>query len=169
MVDGRVRVASPIFLGPDLHHIEFDFGRVFFFRKAESAADAPAVCINDDTGHAETFAEDNIRSLAADAIELREFRLCFGHDAIVFVDNFLTRTANVLCLHTIEAAGLNVFLKFFWWGRDEVFGLFVFLEQRLGHDVDAVICTLCGEYCGNEQLQRRTVCKRADWIRVQFV
>lgn len=113
--------------------------------------------VDHHAGNAEAFAEHYVRSLPSHAIELDEFRLGFWDDAVVVVDNLLAGAVNIFRFHPIEATGLNVFLQFFGWNGDERLSVLVFLKQGFCHDVDAIIRTLCGQYCGNEELERGTV------------
>ena len=59
--------------GPDFHEIVLDFDGVGVLGEAEASGDSSAMGVDDDSGHAEGRAEDDVRGLSSDARESYEF------------------------------------------------------------------------------------------------
>ena len=145
----------PLRLRHQRHQLRLDFFRVRFRRQAEPLRQPRDVRVHDHAGvEVEGVAENDIRRLAPDAGERREFVHGARHFAAEFFHQRNAAGLDVFGLVVEKAGRLDGLLQFHPRRLRIIRRRTVFFEQFPRHQIDAFVRALRGENGGDEQLER---------------
>ena len=170
MPDEPVAEQQPVFLRQKFHQREFDFFRRPFSNQPEPVRQSHCVRVHDDADdHVERIAEDDVRRLAPDAVELDQFLHRARHFAAVALDEFAAAILDVLRLATEKSGGLDELLQFRARRVREIRRRAVFFEQLRRDEVDAPVRALRRKDHGDEQLERVRVSQLAVRVGISLL
>jgi hypothetical protein len=168
--DEPVAEQQPVFLRQQFHQREFDFFRRPLRDQSEPVRKPHRVRVHDDADdHAERVAEDDVRRLAPDAVELDQFLHRARHFATVMLDEFAAAILDVLGLAAEKSGGLDELLQFRARRVRKICRRAVFFEQFRRDEVDALVRALRGKDNGDEQLERVRVSQLAVRVGISLL
>jgi len=170
MPDEPVAEQQPVFLRQKFHQREFDFFRRPLRDQPQPVRQSHRVRVHDDANdHVERVAEDDVRRLAPDAVELDQFLHRARHFAAVALDEFAAAVLDVLRLAAEKSGGLDELLQFGARRVREIFCAAIFFEQIRRDDIDALVRALRGKDHGDEQLERVRISQLAVRVGISLL
>ena len=105
-----MRELGPAFSRNNLHEVLLDFRGIAVLGKAQALTDSLAVGVDDYSGRAETFSEQDVCRFPAYAVQFKQLFHGSRHISAKFLGNCLARLFDGFCLLTIEATSANCLL-----------------------------------------------------------
>lgn len=146
--------------------VVLDLRRIVVHREPQAAADAPHVRVDHHAGSAKGSAENHVRRLPSDAVQLEQLFHRLGHDAAEFLVERPGHLHDRPRLLPEKAGRVNDTLELGQLRRGELRRRPVPVEQDGGHFVHLGIGGLGRKNRGNEELQRVAVLQRQPRHRI---